>query len=201
MKLIICADDVAFAAMFASNTGIEWIRVSDPANFAAEPTADAYFNFLPGAANFDYDGLLRPVFINSVANTHLAADNVVRFNGWNGFIEKDIWEMAGIINDSAALVLKQLHKTAIVTQNTPGFISARTIAMIVNEAFFALGDNISSEAAIDTAMKLGTNYPLGPFEWAEKIGHNHLYDLLQTLAFTDPRYECAPALKQLVEKG
>ncbi|MEX0635655.1 MAG: 3-hydroxyacyl-CoA dehydrogenase family protein, partial [Ferruginibacter sp.] len=196
MKLIICADDVAFATMSAaSNANIEWIRVSDPANFAAEPTADAYFNFLPDAANFNYNGLQQPVFINSVANTHLSADNIIRFNGWNGFIEKDIWEMAGIINDTAASVLKQLDKTAIVTQNIPGFISARTIAMIVNEAFFVWGDDISSKAAIDIAMKLGTNYPLGPFEWAEKIGHNQLYDLLKTLAISDPRYECAPALK------
>jgi 3-hydroxybutyryl-CoA dehydrogenase len=72
--------------------------------------------------------------------------------------------------------------------------------MIVNEAYFAFGENISSETDIDTAMKLGTNYPFGPFEWAAKIGLQNIYDLLQTLAITDSRYECAPALKKLVEK-
>ena len=52
----------------------------------------------------------------------------------------------------------------------PGFITARVIAMIINEAFFALQENVSSKEEIDTAMRLGTNYPYGPFEWTKLIG-------------------------------
>jgi 3-hydroxybutyryl-CoA dehydrogenase len=70
------------------------------------------------------------------------------------------------------------------------------IAMIINEAYFALGDAISTPAEIDTAMKLGTNYPYGPFEWGEKIGLLQVYQLLAKLAEDNSRYTAAPALKQ-----
>ena len=76
----------------------------------------------------------------------------------------------------------------------PGFISARVIAMIINEAYFALGDDISSKTEIDIAMKLGTNYPYGPFEWAELIGEENILSLLQKLAETDTRYQPAALL-------
>lgn len=200
MKLMICANDEGFAAISSAHEQVEWIRVIDPSQFTAEPMADGYFNLMPNAAHADYAGLQQPVFINSVADTTLSAENIIRFNGWNGFIEKENWEMAGTLSHKTVEILAAIHKTPIATQNTPGFISARTIAMVVNEAYFALGDDISSEADINTAMKLGTNYPFGPFEWAEKIGLQNIYELLQTLASTDPRYECAPALKKLVEK-
>ena len=61
--------------------------------------------------------------------------------------------------------------------------------MIINEAFFALEDNVSSKAEIDTAMKLGTNYPFGPFEWAAVMGLENILALLQKLYTTDSRYK------------
>ena len=200
MKIVICATEADFTAITANAQNIEWVSVDDPVYFSEVSDALAYINLHPDAGDGNYEGLQQPVFINSVANTQLASQHVIRLNGWSGFIEKQQWEIAGNVTPSVTAVLAQLGKTAIVTQNTPGFISARSIAMIVNEAYFALGENISSETDIDTAMKLGTNYPIGPFELAAKIGLQNIYDLLQTLAITDSRYECAPALKQLVEK-
>jgi 3-hydroxybutyryl-CoA dehydrogenase len=200
MKIVICASEADFAAIIANAQNIEWVRVDDPVYFSEVSDALAYINLHPDAGDGNYEGLQQPVFINSVANTQLASQHVIRLNGWSGFIEKEQWEIAGDVTPTVTAVLAQLGKKAIVTQNTPGFISARSIAMIVNEAYFALGENISSETDIDTAMKLGTNYPFGPFEWAAKIGLQNIYDLLQTLAITDSRYECAPALKKLVKK-
>lgn len=78
-------------------------------------------------------------------------------------------------------------------------ISIRIISMIVNEAYFALGDGISTKAEIDIAMKLGTNYPYGPFEWATIIGLKKIYALLQNLGRDDARYAIAPLLKYEVE--
>lgn len=199
MKIVICATEADFTAITANAQNIEWVRVDDPVSFREVSDAVAYINLHPDAGDGNYEGLQQPVFINSVANTQLASPHVIRLNGWSGFIEKDQWEIAGDVTPTVTAVLAQLGKTAIVTQNTPGFISARSIAMIMNEAYFALGENISSKTDIDTAMKLGTNYPFGPFEWAAKIGLQNIYDLLQTLAITDSRYECAPALKKLVE--
>ena len=67
-------------------------------------------------------------------------------------------------------------------------ITPRVIAMIINEAYFTLQAGVSTKEEIDTAMKLGTNYPYGPFEWADKIGLNRIKTLLQTLSKTDTRY-------------
>jgi 3-hydroxybutyryl-CoA dehydrogenase len=66
--------------------------------------------------------------------------------------------------------------------------------MIINEAYFALGDEVSSKKEIDIAMKLGTNYPYGPFEWCEQIGLKNIHSLLTILKKNDSRYEIAPAL-------
>jgi 3-hydroxybutyryl-CoA dehydrogenase len=67
-------------------------------------------------------------------------------------------------------------------------VSGKIISMIVNEAYFALEDEVSTKEEIDIAMKSGTNYPYGPFEWSKKIGLNNIYTLLQKLSTTDKRY-------------
>jgi 3-hydroxybutyryl-CoA dehydrogenase len=78
--------------------------------------------------------------------------------------------------------------------DVPGFIAPRVVTMIINEAYFALAENVSTKTEIDLAMKLGTNYPFGPFEWAEKIGLKNIAELLGTLSRVNKRYEPAPLL-------
>jgi 3-hydroxybutyryl-CoA dehydrogenase len=77
-----------------------------------------------------------------------------------------------------------------------GFISARVVSMIINEAYFALEEKVSTKREIDTAMKLGTNYPYGPFEWGDLIGVKNIYELLNELSKTDSRYTPAALLKK-----
>ena len=85
-----------------------------------------------------------------------------------------------------------LHKDLHVTFHYP-----RTIAMIINEAYFALDEGLASPSAIDLAMKNGVNYPLGPIEWGEKIGLAHVCELLQELheITEDSRYRVSKELK------
>lgn len=139
---------------------------------------------------------IRPVFINAVSHTlqqyHLPG-NFCRFNGWPGFIHRDLWEVAGDKNTAA--LLDTLNWKYTMVEDTPGLVSARVLSMIINEAYFALGDGISSREEIDLAMKLGTNYPYGPFEWAHKIGPEKIVSLLRALSVSGKRYEAAPALK------
>jgi hypothetical protein len=73
----------------------------------------------------------------------------------------------------------------------------RTIAMIINEAYFALGDKLASATNIDLAMKNGVNYPLGPIEWGEKIGLANIAQLLEELhtITRDDRYRISTELK------
>ena len=66
--------------------------------------------------------------------------------------------------------------------------------MICNEACYALGEGISTREEIDVAMKLGTNYPYGPFEWMEKIGSGRIKELLTELQRSESRYTIASAL-------
>ena len=66
--------------------------------------------------------------------------------------------------------------------------------MMINEAYMALQDGVSTMDEIDIAMKLGTNYPYGPFEWAEKIGREKITALLEKLSLQNPLYTPASSL-------
>jgi 3-hydroxybutyryl-CoA dehydrogenase len=166
--------------------------------------ADAYFDLC-----FEEEGLAfgeikdKPVFVNSVITTsNELSFNCIRINGWNGFLKRDLTELVATdaqIFTEGMLVLDTLNWKYQLVPDVPGMISARVIAMIVNEAYFGLGDGISSKTDIDIAMKLGTNYPFGPFEWSEKIGLHKIYTLLKKLAENDTRYEVAPALEKEIK--
>ena len=93
-------------------------------------------------------------------------------------------------------IFEKLGLKYITVADEPGLVSARIIAMIINEAYFALGEKVSTKEEIDLAMKLGTNYPYGPFEWSEKIGLKKVYTLLEKLSNTDIRYIAASAMKK-----
>jgi 3-hydroxybutyryl-CoA dehydrogenase len=82
-------------------------------------------------------------------------------------------------------------------------IAARVLAMIVNEAASAVEDGVATPDAIDTAMRLGTNYPSGPLEWGDRIGLGHVVHTLDALhdAVPDGRYRVVPLLRGLAESG
>ena len=127
-----------------------------------------------------------------------APSNVLRINGWPGFLQRPVWEIAGQPDDTAKALFTVLHKKINIVADQPGFIAARIISMIINEAYYAVGDRVSSRNEIDTAMKLGTNYPFGPFEWAAVIGTEDILALLQELNTTDKRFKPAPLLLEEV---
>jgi 3-hydroxybutyryl-CoA dehydrogenase len=82
-------------------------------------------------------------------------------------------------------------------------IAARILAAIVNEAASAVAEGVATPSAIDTAMRLGTNYPSGPLEWGERIGLAHVVHTLDALhaAVPDGRYRVVPLLRSLAERG
>ncbi len=139
----------------------------------------------------------KPVFVNAVlaASAELPI-NCIRINAWNGFLERELTEIATNQKEVATEIMNALGWKFQFAPDEPGMIVPRTIAMIINEAYFALGDKVSTKAEIDIAMKLGTNYPFGPFEWSEKIGLHKIYQLLKKLSVADSRYLPAPELEQ-----
>jgi len=78
-----------------------------------------------------------------------------------------------------------------------GFITPRIICMIINEAYFTVQEGTASKKDIDTAMKLGTNYPKGPFEFCSEFGIKQVYLLLEALYQDthDERYKICSLLK------
>ena len=105
-------------------------------------------------------------------------------------------------NSRAALerTLTALQWKYSIVPDIAGFVSARIISMIINEAYFALGEGVSSKENIDIAMKTGTNYPYGPFEWAKKIGLQRVHHLLLQMEKENDRYSIAPALLKELEQ-
>ena len=83
-------------------------------------------------------------------------------------------------------------------RDMPGLLVARTVAMLVNEGADAVWQGVCDAASADLAMKLGTNYPAGPFEWLERLGVDQVVTLLDHLfeAYRSERYRVSPLLRQ-----
>ena len=93
----------------------------------------------------------------------------------------------------------QNGKEISVVQDRVGMVMPRILCMIVNEAAFALTEQVATAGDIDTAMKLGTNYPDGPIAWGDRIGFSCVTDLLEAIYhdLQEDRYRIAPLLRQL----
>jgi len=197
MQIAITATDSQWEEWPAMDHQTTWIRVADANAFADHATAEAFINLKDNRILPFYAAIQKPVLINLVTATLSgmnAPENVLRINGWPGFLQRPVWEVAGRMDEATSNLFEQLNKKVSIVADEPGLIAARIISMIINEAYFTTGDKVSSREEIDTAMKLGTNYPFGPFEWANAIGSGDILELLQELNKTDKRYEPAPLL-------
>ncbi|MEU5508249.1 3-hydroxyacyl-CoA dehydrogenase [Streptomyces fungicidicus] len=91
-------------------------------------------------------------------------------------------------------LFQALGKKVSVIGDVPGMIVARTVARIVDLAVEAVARGVATEDDVDTAMRLGVNYPLGPFEWIRRLGRGWAGELLDELHGIDPSGRCAPSL-------
>ncbi|MBU0692004.1 3-hydroxybutyryl-CoA dehydrogenase [bacterium] len=87
--------------------------------------------------------------------------------------------------------------------DSPGGVLVRTICCLINEAALALQERIATFTDIDTALKLGVDYPEGPLAWGDKIGLDRVEAVMDGLHawFKEDRYRCTPLLKKLVRNG
>jgi 3-hydroxybutyryl-CoA dehydrogenase len=100
----------------------------------------------------------------------------------------------------AEALLRRLGWEPLVLRDVPGLVVARTIAMLVNEGADAVWQGVCDEAGADTAMKLGVNYPAGPFEWLALLVADTVVDALDGLfdACRSERYRISPLLRHRV---
>jgi len=164
--------------------------------------ADVYFDLLFERKKERIGSLLKLtpkiIILNAVTDTlQELGESFIRINGWPGFLKRNLIEVAinkpGLVKEAMS-VFSGMNWPCKIVADQPGMISARIIAMIINEAYFASQEGVSTKPEIDIAMKSGTNYPYGPFEWCKLIGLKNIYDLLLRLSETDPRYKMAESL-------
>ena len=123
------------------------------------------------------------------------------FNGLPTQFNRELLEVSILKRDDHALLKKmcdQLNAEFVLVDDRVGMVTPRVICMIINEAYYTVQEGTASRNDIDLAMKLGTNYPYGPFEWCEKIGLRNVYQLLEAVYedTKDERYKISALMKK-----
>jgi len=151
---------------------------------------------------------------SSISITRLAAatDRPERFIGIHFMNPVPIMELVelvrGIATDDATFevakgFVSSLHKTYAVAEDFPAFIVNRILLPMINEAIYTLYEGVGSVDAIDRAMKLGANHPMGPLQLADFIGLDTCLAIMQVLheGLADSKYRPCPLLVKYVEAG
>ena len=151
---------------------------------------------------------------SSISITRLAAstDRPERFMGihfMNPVPRMELVELVrGIATDDATFTecksfVDHIGKKATVAEDFPAFIVNRILLPMINEAIYTLYEGVGSVEAIDTAMKLGANHPMGPLELADFIGLDTCLSIMQVLyeGLADSKYRPCPLLVKYVEAG
>jgi len=105
--------------------------------------------------------------------------------------------------EASKAFVQRLGKTATMSEDFPAFIVNRILLPMINEAVYTLYEGVGSVEAIDTAMKLGANHPMGPLELADFIGLDTCLSVMQVLyeGLADSKYRPCPLLVKYVEAG
>ncbi|MCE7993873.1 MAG: 3-hydroxyacyl-CoA dehydrogenase [Roseivirga sp.] len=123
------------------------------------------------------------------------------FNGMPDFLDRPLLEVSSLSSENEDLlrqICAELETDLEIVNDRVGMVTPRILCMIINEAFYTLQEGTATIEDIDQGMKLGTNYPFGPFEWCDRIGLQHVYELLEAIYedTKEERYKICPLLKQ-----
>jgi 3-hydroxybutyryl-CoA dehydrogenase len=151
---------------------------------------------------------------SSISITRLAAatDRPERFIGIHFMNPVPVMQLVelikGIATDEATFAAAKdfaakLGKTVTVSEDFPAFIVNRILLPMINEAIYTLHEGVGSVEAIDTAMRLGANHPMGPLQLADFIGLDTCLSIMQVLhdGLADSKYRPCPLLVKYVEAG
>jgi 3-hydroxybutyryl-CoA dehydrogenase len=125
------------------------------------------------------------------------------------FIDKSLVEVAPTIYtpmetlEVVSRFFLTIGKEIEIVQDRVGMVLPRILCQVINEAAFAITEDIAAPDDIDKALTLGMHFPIGPIEWAEQIGLDQVYAILTALHtdLQEERYRIAPILKQMALTG
>ena len=151
---------------------------------------------------------------SSISITRLAAqtDRPERFLGIHFMNPVPVMKLVELVRgiatedstfETARAFVTSLDKTITVAEDFPAFIVNRILLPMINEAIYTLYEGVGSVEAIDTAMKLGANHPMGPLQLADFIGLDTCLSIMQVLhdGLADSKYRPCPLLVKYVEAG
>ena len=135
-------------------------------------------------------GAQQPARIIGFDGLFFAAGNAVTLVAAEGMSEK--------VRQATEDLIRSLGKLPVWVRESPGMILPRVVCCLVNEAAFAVGEGVAEAQAVDTAMRLGVNYPKGPLTWGKELGYNKVVTVLEHLRreFGEERYRTAPLLRR-----
>lgn len=128
------------------------------------------------------------------------ACTLIGFNGLPTQFDREFLEVSVLNTDDTTHLKRfceELKTEFLLVDDRVGLVTPRVVCMIINEAYYTVQEGTASREDIDLAMKLGTNYPYGPFEWCHKIGLKNVYELLQAIYedTKDERYKIPAMMK------
>jgi 3-hydroxybutyryl-CoA dehydrogenase len=151
---------------------------------------------------------------SSISITRLAAstDRPERFIGIHFMNPVPVMELVELVRgiatedatfEAAKAFVHSLGKTIAVAEDFPAFMVNRILLPMINEAIYVLYEGVGSVEAIDTAMRLGANHPMGPLQLADFIGLDTCLSIMQVLyeGLADSKYRPCPLLVKYVEAG
>jgi 3-hydroxybutyryl-CoA dehydrogenase len=195
-------------------TDVSAVRGSDLLIEAATENLDLKLKIFAQLAEFAGDTAILATNTSSISITRLAAatglaDRVIGMHFFNPVPVMQLVELIRGLQTSEATyaaveaVAKKIGKTPVKVRNSPGFVVNRLLCPMINEAIFAFAEGLASAEEIDSAMKLGTNHPIGPLALCDLVGLDVELAVMNVLfeGFKDPKYRPAPLLVEMVEAG
>lgn len=177
---------------------------------AQEYCSNNHTIFLLGAVFNSIEGILAQQKITIPITSLNSGDNHAAISRWKAiginnlptFLERDTLEFTNPFNIDITKLepiffLLNYPKWECVNSRV-GLVTPRIVCMIINEAYYTVQEKTALPADIDQAMKLGTNYPKGPFQWCNEIGIKNVYLLLEAMYKDtgEERYKICSLLKQ-----